>query len=276
MTRFPCWRLAAVLAAACALAAAAGPARAAASVRPAAAPRRRGSGATAVAADDTTHAGALTYRPTLPPDLRADHEGSVADSWLRAGSILAAGGLAAAWARDEEDPDAAVRQLDTPFLEQASDVGNVWGDGLVIGGTSLGIWGWGRLAGHARAAAVGGDLCESFLLSSAVCGTIKYAVNRRRPSGGGHSFPSGHTTVAFSVVPVLGHHFGWKASVPATLLAVATGVGRLEDRHHYRSDVVFGAAVGLACGSLVSGPGFLPGHARLAATPRSVGVAVPF
>lgn len=266
--------MAVALATAFALTAAAGPSRAAT--------RRRGDAeapdgrAPAAAAADSARNRGLTFRATLPPDLRARREGPGAGPFVRAGTILVAGGLAAAWARDEEDPDAMVRQLDKPFWEQAADFGNVWGDGLVIGGASLGLWSWGRLGGHARAAAVGGDLCESFLLSAAVSGSIKYAVNRRRPSGGSYSFPSGHTTVAFSIVPVLGHHFGWKASVPATLLAIATGIGRLEDKHHFRSDVVFGAAVGLACGDLVAGPGFLPGHARLAASPRSVGVSVPF
>ena len=105
---------------------------------------------------------------------------------------------------------------------------------------------------------------------------VKYAVNRRRPSGGGHSFPSGHTTVAFAMVPVLGHHLGWPAAVPAALVATATGLGLMEDRHHFLSDVVFGAAVGLACGDLVAGEGFLPWRARLAVAPEGVGVVVPF
>lgn len=194
----------------------------------------------------------------------------------RAAAILGVGGAAALWALDEESADAAQRQLDQSHWEFASDLGNVYGDGLLIGGLSAGIWAWGRAGGHETAAAFGGDLCEAFLLGSAAVWAIKVPVNRTRPGGGGHSFPSGHTTVAFAVVPVVGHHLGWKASVPAAALATATAMGRMEDRRHFLSDVLFGAALGLVCGDLVTGKGFLPGHARVAAAPGTVGVTVPF
>jgi membrane-associated phospholipid phosphatase len=82
--------------------------------------------------------------------------------------------------------------------------------------------------------------------------------------------------VAFAVVPVLGHHLGWRASVPAALLAVATGLGRLEHLRHFGSDVLAGAALGLACGDIVAGPGFLPGRARAVVLPEGVAVTVPF
>lgn len=233
-----------------------------------------GAGApTLPAAADTVR---LALVPAGPGDTLASMRGPAHGPWARTAAILAAGGLAALYVADEESASAAERQLDQGSWEVASDVGNVYGDGLVIGGLSAGAWAVGHLAGDARAAALGGDLCEGFLLSSAAVWAVKVPVNRTRPGGGGHSFPSGHTTVAFAVVPVLGHHLGWKAAAPAALLATATAMGRMEDGRHFFSDVVFGAALGLACGDLVAGEGFLPGGARVAAGPTSVGVSIPF
>ena len=195
---------------------------------------------------------------------------------LRPAIILAAGGLVSVWSHDEESPEAAQRLLDGSWLDNFADLGNIYGDGLVIGGLSLGVLAAGRLGGDGKTAAVGGDLCETFLMSSGTVWAAKVAFSRRRPSGGPHSFPSGHTAVAFSVVPVIAHHFGWRAAVPAVLLASATGLGRMEAFRHFQSDVLAGAALGLACGDIVAGAGFLPGRAQAVVLPDGVGVSIPF
>ncbi len=204
--------------------------------------------------------------------VRGHHHGGL----LRPALILAAGGLASAWSHDEESPQAAQRLLDGSWLDTYADLGNVYGDGVVIGGTALGVLAVGRIGGYERTCAVGGDLCEAFLMSSSTVWGAKVVFNRRRPSGGPHSFPSGHTAVAFSVVPVLGHHFGWRGTVPAVLLATATGLGRMEAFRHFQSDVLAGAALGLACGDIVAGSGFLPGRAETVVLPGGVGLSIPF
>ena len=45
---------------------------------------------------------------------------------------------------------------------------------------------------------------------------------------------------------VLGRHYGWKVGVPAFVLASYVAFCRVHDNKHYLSDVVFGAAMGLA------------------------------
>jgi membrane-associated phospholipid phosphatase len=190
--------------------------------------------------------------------------------------VLAAGGALAAWAYGQENPDVAAARLDGPVGSRIADVGNFYGDGLVIGGAAAGLYAVGHLGHHAKTAALGDDLTEAFLFSTAVNWTMKAAFHRQRPNGGPHSFPSGHTTAAFCVVPVLGHHLGWKASVPAAVLATATGLGRIEAHKHFLSDVLAGAALGLACGDLVTGKGLLPGSARAVVSPGVVGVSVAF
>ncbi|UCF06551.1 MAG: phosphatase PAP2 family protein [bacterium] len=73
------------------------------------------------------------------------------------------------------------------------------------------------------------------------------------------SFPSGHTTSAFSTVPVIWHHLGWQAGVGASVLAVSTGFGRMEENRHYLSDILVGAAIGLVVGKAVIGQRYRDG-----------------
>ncbi len=190
--------------------------------------------------------------------------------------VLAAGGALAAWAYGQENPDVAAARLDGKVGSRIADVGNFYGNGLVVGCASATLLAVGHLGHHEKVAALGNDLAEAFLSSTAVNWALKAAFHRQRPNGGTHSFPSGHTTSAFCVVPVLGHHLGWKASVPAAVLATATGMGRIEAHKHFLSDVLAGAALGLACGDLVTGKGLLPGHARAVVSPGVVGVSVAF
>ena len=195
---------------------------------------------------------------------------------LRPALILAAGGVVSLWSHDEESPQAARDLLDHSDWDVFADAGNVYGDGAVLGSLSVGILALGKAGGNEALEALGGDLCETFLASAGTAWTLKVAVGRRRPAGGPHSFPSGHTATAFAVVPVVAHHLGWKAAVPAVVMACATGLGRMEEFRHFQSDVLFGAALGLACGEIVAGPGFLPGRATPVVTPAGVGVGLGF
>lgn len=96
------------------------------------------------------------------------------------------------------------------------------------------------------------DLTKALVLSGAVTAGLKLTVQRTRPNGGPLSFPSGHTSAAFAVAPILASRYGWKAGVPAYTLAIMTSLGRMEDRKHYASDVIAGATVGLVVGNAVA------------------------
>lgn len=61
------------------------------------------------------------------------------------------------------------------------------------------------------------------------------------------SFPSGHTAAATASALVLGHQYPrYKTLFYAT--AVAVGIARIEGRHHWPSDVYWGAGVGYYSG----------------------------
>jgi hypothetical protein len=162
---------------------------------------------------------------------------------------LGAGGLLTAAAHAVEDVDQQEHTFER--LGQIPDFGNTYGSStVVIGGTaSLALLGWGTGSSTFKSAAV--DMARSYTYSVVLVGALKATVDRTRPDGEPHSFPSGHSAVAFSAAPVIAHHFGVLAGAAAYACATATLMGRMEDRRHYLSDVVFGAAIGLAMGEAV-------------------------
>ena len=166
---------------------------------------------------------------------------------------LALGGLVAFVSQPYENPRRMARLLDNSFLEGPTDAGDIYGSGLTLGSGALGIMLLGRVTGNRSLEETGNDLCRSLIASGAVVWSVKLAAGRTRPNGGKYSFPSGHTAAAFSVAPILRKHYGLKVAIPAYALALSTGLGRMEDRKHYLSDVLFGAVIGLAIGESVAG-----------------------
>ena len=85
---------------------------------------------------------------------------------------------------------------------------------------------------------------------------LKYAVNRDRPyvthpdlnplgSENSRSFPSGHTSSAFSIATSLSLNYPkWYVIVPAYAWASATGYSRMYLGVHYPTDVLTGAVLG--------------------------------
>lgn len=97
----------------------------------------------------------------------------------------------------------------------------------------------------------------SFLISTAISTAMKYTFNRPRPfetypdeitklsSGGSPSFPSGHTSAAFSTATSLSLAYPkWYVITPAFIWAGAVGYSRMDLGVHYPSDVLMGAIVG--------------------------------
>jgi hypothetical protein len=85
------------------------------------------------------------------------------------------------------------------------------------------------------------------VLSQLYVQAIKYTAQRERPDESDRrSFPSGHSASAFATSSVLQRHYGWKVGVPATVAAAYVATARVHDNRHYLSDVIFGAAMGVA------------------------------
>ncbi len=171
--------------------------------------------------------------------------------WTSAGATtIGAGAALTGLAMLVEDSRATAASLESSPLEGPIDVGDTFGNGMVIGGGALALTGVGGAVGSEELFDLGLDLSSAYLASGAYAWSLKLAFDRRRPSGGPHSFPSGHTTAAFSAAAVIDRHAGWQVSTLAYGLAVGTALGRLEDRRHHLSDVAFGAALGMAVGGV--------------------------
>lgn len=195
----------------------------------------------------------------------------------RTAFIVASGAALAGLATTFEDPAASARALEHAPWDGMSDLGNQYGNGAVLGAGALTLYALGRFTRRTGVQDAGFDAVRALGITFAGVGVLKLAVHRTRPDGGAYSFPSGHTAGAFAIAPVLAHHFGWRVGAPAYALAVMTGAGRLEDRHHYLSDVVFGAALGTAVGLAESESSAAPGmHAGVFATPDRIGLRVDF
>ena len=79
--------------------------------------------------------------------------------------------------------------------------------------------------------------------------TLKYVVNETRPNGEPYGFPSGHTTTAFFGAHSLAKEY-WEEhpgiAITGYALATTTGILRMANNEHWASDVLMGAAVGIA------------------------------
>jgi membrane-associated phospholipid phosphatase len=99
-------------------------------------------------------------------------------------------------------------------------------------------------------------LGASLLSSAIITNILKYSINRPRPfvtypiidkqaTAGSPSFPSGHTSDAFSLATSLSLTYPrWYIIIPSYAWAVAVAYSRMDLGVHYPSDVLAGAIIG--------------------------------
>lgn len=148
--------------------------------------------------------------------------------WEKSGDLLQwgipAGGLLLSFLlRGRGDADGA----DTLLLDDAAAPGLNWP---------------GPRLGHSAQR----DFLVAFVRMEATTYALKYAINAKRPNGGGQSFPSGHTAAAFMGAEFIRKHYGDYWGAPAYVAASWVGYTRVESHNHYWRDVIAGAALGIA------------------------------
>jgi membrane-associated phospholipid phosphatase len=131
-------------------------------------------------------------------------------------------------------------------------IGSLLGNEWIQGGAAIATYWIGSVQDSPELTHIGGDLIRAQMLNGVMTVGVKLAAARTRPSGGDHSFPSGHTSSTFASATVLAEHYGWKVAVPAYAFAGFIGWTRIRDREHWLSDVVFGSAIGFAAGRTVT------------------------
>ena len=93
------------------------------------------------------------------------------------------------------------------------------------------------------------NMAISTVLTTVIVHSLKIGVGKERPDGSAHnSFPSGHTTTAFTGAATLYYEF--KDSHPfyaysGFLFSTATGSLRVMNNRHWMGDVIAGAGIGI-------------------------------
>lgn len=128
--------------------------------------------------------------------------------------------------------------------------------GIVSFGVPAVVLGTGLIMNDSTIKHKGILLVTSLALTSGITVIMKYSINRQRPfktypdiekmsSAGSKSFPSGHTSEAFSTATSLSLAFPkWYVIAPSYLWASSVGYSRMHLGVHYPSDVAVGALVG--------------------------------
>jgi len=91
------------------------------------------------------------------------------------------------------------------------------------------------------------DFAKSYGTTFVITRVLKKVIKKSRPDEpwSFSSFPSGHTSSAFSGASFIQRRYGWKYGAPAYVLAAFTGYSRVKVRRHYTIDVLAGAAIGI-------------------------------
>jgi membrane-associated phospholipid phosphatase len=194
----------------------------------------------AQAADDSSGAGRLLrdIASDYKNFLSIDSAETLGVGGFAAGAIHAADGSISSWV-EASDPATLTG-------------GFTYGSQLLQVPVAVAWWAIAAAAGSDRHAAAGRDLLRAQISVFSWTYAIKLATDRTRPNGDPHSFPSGHASTSFATATVLQRHYGWKVGLPAFLAATYSGVSRVTDNQHWASDVLFGAAVGIASGRTVT------------------------
>jgi len=164
--------------------------------------------------------------------------------------------------------DTAVRDFmrrQTPgntFLNDVQNFGQSYAFGIMGGFYVAGL-----VSGSEKTTQVGEDLISASLISATINQTIKVSVNRFRPRddkgtvnlqgytgiNNNSSFPSGHTTEAFTLASVFANSYEDEPWVAYTAYSVAgmVGIARMYLDAHWASDVVASAFIGTWVGKSV-------------------------
>ena len=165
---------------------------------------------------------------------------------------IAAGGSIATGAYFLEDSEGYRGFMDDGFLEDCSKgCDAVFGLPLLACASIL--WAGSAAFGSESTEETGQMLTEGLLITYGISGILKLGTGRERPDGSNsRSFPSGHSAGTACSAAIIWDRYGPEAGIPAIAIAGFTALSRITLGKHYPSDVIAGAAIGLAAGLAVT------------------------
>jgi membrane-associated phospholipid phosphatase len=165
--------------------------------------------------------------------------------------FLLAGGTASTLLMQPAD-DRAAAWADQAGESSLASFGRGLGDAWTQAGAAVGTYVIGRVGHHAQMTHIGSDLIRGQVLNGALTRATKLVIGRRRPSGGGQAFPSGHASATFTTAAILQSHYGWSVGIPAYAAAGFVGWSSVRTRAHWVTDVAAGATLGTIVGYAVT------------------------
>jgi membrane-associated phospholipid phosphatase len=181
--------------------------------------------------------------------------------WLHAAGF--AGGTVLLMTTDEWVQERVGRDTDQTLNDDFWDYPTEYGRVQYANIFSLATYALGLFTGNEDIRITGRLAFTSLTTSGITVMAVRLIFGRSRPTAGRgawdfnwfetnnerQSFPSGHTTVAFALSTVLAERIDtWWARIGFYGLASLTGFSRIYNNQHWLSDVVVGAALGLAAG----------------------------
>jgi membrane-associated phospholipid phosphatase len=184
--------------------------------------------------------------------------------WLRLGLIGA--GTFLAMQADQPIRDALMKDQ-SYYKSFPVEFGKLWGEtyttALIAGAFGL----HGLLADDKSTKKVGFEVIQVALYSGGITSLLKYAFGRARPymntgsanyqpftllDDGFHSFPSGHTTLAFALSTILSRNAQSNVlKVLAYIPTALTAFSRVYQDYHWTTDCLFSAVVGFVVATWV-------------------------
>jgi membrane-associated phospholipid phosphatase len=102
------------------------------------------------------------------------------------------------------------------------------------------------------------QLVEATGAAAATTQILKYTVREERPNepegSHGRTFPSGHTSFAFSGAAYWQRRYGWQVGAPTYIAASYVGYSRVHASKHNWADVAAGAAIGIGFNYMFTTP----------------------
>ncbi len=182
----------------------------------------------------------------LPRHIGQDLKGAFFNKWHLI--ALGAGTLAIVGVHEADPNIQRSFQSNRPFGNTFDDVMKWGANPLVFAGANLATYGVAKAIKNEKLALVTGTVREALILNEVFTLGLKYSTRRERPDGGKYSFPSGHTSRAFTAASVMYVYYGPWVGVPSYMLASLVGVSRIDANRHVTTDVMAGALLGTLIG----------------------------
>jgi len=177
-------------------------------------------------------------------------------NWIYAGIIICV--TIALYTIDDSITSLMLQNI-SPFTKTIAKTAKLFGDGNFIIISISAFYLCGLIFKNNRAKKTALLCLESLLITAVFIQLLKFTFHRHRPSSGdlfntfdgpsfsgaNLAFPSGHSSVAFSVLTVIAIEYCDIPIIPpiAYSIAILTAISRVHDSAHWTSDVFFGSVL---------------------------------